>query len=188
MGAATGVPAVSRAEALRLADSLQDLLVLGGVHTDPVGQQSVETLRRWPENESDIASLYEELRRATDGGSESMTHADAVQAVRDQDKRIAALEADRAAALRLANDLTLETQTTEEAVLARFGLPPELPACVKHADLVLLLTEKRDLMPAHPFGEWDIPGVKPLERRIRPWVPEQARTAFLRRFEELTNG
>lgn len=31
-------------------------------------------------------------------------------------ERIAALEADRAAALRLANDLTLETQTTEEAV------------------------------------------------------------------------
>ena len=84
---------MSRAEALRLADSLQDLLVLGGVHTDTAGQQSVEKLRRWPESESDIASLYEELRRSTDGGSESMTHADAVQAVRDQSERIAALEA-----------------------------------------------------------------------------------------------
>ena len=89
---------------------------------------------------------------------------------------------------RLLPDYQAIEARVEAAVLARFGLPPELPACVKRADLVLLLTEKRDLMPASPFGEWDIPGVKPLERRIRPWVPEQARTAFLRRFEELTDG
>lgn len=74
----------------------------------------------------------------------------------------------------------------EAAVLARFGLPPELPACVKQADLVLLLTEKRDLMPACRNSEWAIEGVQPMERRIVPWAPELAHSAFLRRFEELT--
>lgn len=73
----------------------------------------------------------------------------------------------------------------EAAVFARFGLPAELPACVHDADLVLLLTEKRDLMPACRSREWAIEGVRPMERRIWPWAPEQARAAFLQRFEEL---
>lgn len=76
----------------------------------------------------------------------------------------------------------------EAAVLARFGLPAELPACVHHADLVLLLTEKRDLMPACRSSEWAIEGVRPMERRIWPWSPEQARAAFLQRFGELSNA
>ena len=89
---------------------------------------------------------------------------------------------------RLLPDYQALEARVEAAVFARFGLPPELPACVKHADLVLLLTEKRDLMPACANREWNLQGVQPMERRIRPWVPEQARTAFLQRFEELTDG
>lgn len=76
----------------------------------------------------------------------------------------------------------------EPVVLARFGLPADLPPCVKHADRVLLVTEKRDLMPACGNREWNLQGVQPMERRIRPWVPEQAKTAFLQRFQELTDG
>lgn len=86
---------------------------------------------------------------------------------------------------RLLPDYQALEARVEAAVFARFGLPPELPQCVKHADLVLLLTEKRDLMPACRSSEWAINGVVPLERRIRPWVPEQAKASFLQRFQEL---
>lgn len=77
----------------------------------------------------------------------------------------------------------------EAAVLTRFGLSPNLPESVKRADLVLLLTEKRDLMPNDgvdwsPFGST----IEPLERRIHPWVPELAKEVFLRRFRELTTN
>lgn len=88
---------------------------------------------------------------------------------------------------RLLPDYQALEARVEAAVLKRFGLPPELPACVKQADLVLLLTEKRDLMPACRSSEWAIEGVRPLERRIRPWVPEQAKAAFLQRFAALTD-
>ena len=74
----------------------------------------------------------------------------------------------------------------EAAVFGRFGLSPELPACVKTADLVLLVTEKRDLMPNCRHEEWNIQGIEPLERHIRPWSSDQAKRAFLERFTELT--
>jgi len=73
----------------------------------------------------------------------------------------------------------------EAAVLARFGLPAQLPPEVKHADLVLLATEQRDLMPG--YDQWEcLVGIKPLARKLSPLSPEWARTAFLQRFRELT--
>lgn len=75
----------------------------------------------------------------------------------------------------------------EAAVLGRFGLPAKLPPEIKHADLVLLKTEQRDLMRTGAGHVWTmLEGIDPLERRIRPWVPEQAKQAFLIRFYELT--
>jgi len=78
----------------------------------------------------------------------------------------------------------------EAAVLARFGLPAKLPPSVKHADLVLLKTEQRDLMNCSGAGHiWTmLEGIDPLERSIRPWVPEQAKRAFLQRFADLFAG
>ena len=73
----------------------------------------------------------------------------------------------------------------ETAVLGRFGLSVDMPPEVKHADMVLLATEKRDLMPAH-VDQWEcIKGATPLPERIVPMLPEYARVFFMRRYAEL---
>lgn len=82
-------------------------------------------------------------------------------------------------------DYKIIERRIEAAVFARFGLPAELPPEVKHADMVLLATEKRDLMPAHR-DQWEcIKGAYPLATTIRPSTPYQAKTMFLTRFHEL---
>lgn len=74
----------------------------------------------------------------------------------------------------------------EAAVLGRFNLSAELPAEVKHADLVLLATEQRDLM-SRRGGQWGcLAGIEPLPERIVPITPAEARHLFLYRFHELT--
>lgn len=73
------------------------------------------------------------------------------------------------------------------AVAERFGLPLTLPWQVKHADLVALATERRDLIHAHP-DKWSVlEGIKPCERKLgtveQHWkVSEQL---FLERFHIL---
>lgn len=82
-------------------------------------------------------------------------------------------------------DFKVIEKRVEAAVLERFGLPAQLPPSVKHADLVLLCTEQRDLM-AHHSDEWElIRGITPLERPIRPWSAEMANNAFLIRFNQV---
>lgn len=88
---------------------------------------------------------------------------------------------------RLLPDYKEIEQRVERAVFSHFGLPTELPACVKQADLVMLATEQRDLMPAHE-DEWEwerIPGIVPLQRRVEPMAPVRARDLFLQRFCQL---
>lgn len=76
----------------------------------------------------------------------------------------------------------------EHAVLTRFGLNPVLPKEVKHADMVLLATEQRDLMPLGA-GSWPcLDGITPLDYEIMPLSPAQAKAAFLARYLELTAG
>lgn len=73
----------------------------------------------------------------------------------------------------------------EAAVLARFGFDGPLPVEVKEADLRLLYTEKRDLMPKSG-PDWPLPpGITPLEHRISPKTPAEAEKEFLSRFQEL---
>ncbi|TXI23051.1 MAG: hypothetical protein E6Q67_05175 [Roseateles sp.] len=98
----------------------------------------------------------------------------------------------------------------QAAVFDRLGLPRQLHPCVKQADLVLLATEQRDLMPLEKIAvEWQDQGdgqaptpirwvdasethrwwlirdIKPLAGQIRPWLPKQAEREFLRRHYEL---
>ena len=61
---------------------------------------------------------------------------------------------------------------------------------VKQADLTMLATEVRDLMPvgaadAEIFKPW-LEDVRPLRQRIIPWNWQDAERKFLERFEELT--
>lgn len=87
-------------------------------------------------------------------------------------KQLPEFEAYRAAEKRL-----------ERIILKRFGLPEELPAAVKKADLIALSTEKRDLMVEPPEPWIDLP--EPLERTIQTMTPAQAELKFLERFDEL---
>lgn len=91
---------------------------------------------------------------------------------------------------RLLPDYKVIEARVESAVLANFGLPAELPAAVKLADLCALATEQRDLMPAHDDAwEWEtIPGVQPSEQSIVPMSPKVAKAFFLMRFKQLTTN
>lgn len=73
----------------------------------------------------------------------------------------------------------------ETVILAQQGITLPMPPEVKHADLVALLTEKRDLMPL-AGGIWEsLDGIEPDDAVIVPLSPTKARAAFLRRHEEL---
>lgn len=78
-----------------------------------------------------------------------------------------------------------------DAVCVAFQLAPEEPACVKHADNVLLLAERRDLMPdtgsRWELADWGIDvGEMVATVRIEPWMPDRAEAEFLMRFAVLT--
>lgn len=76
----------------------------------------------------------------------------------------------------------------EVAVRAQFNLSTIQPPEVRHADLVMLLTEKRDLMP-DPIDQqrpaWPA-GIAPLGMTVRAWSWQEAERRFLDRFAELT--
>ena len=75
------------------------------------------------------------------------------------------------------------------AVCKKFGLPEKEPAEVKTADLVLLLTEKRDLFKnvcLWAVNKYDgTSHLEPLKKKIRPWTAEEAEEKFLERFAQL---
>lgn len=79
-------------------------------------------------------------------------------------------------------------QRIEAAVFAYFGLPHELPACVKEADRILLRTEQRDLMNADGH-RWPITEqLQPLDEPIVPLAPMAAHMLFLNRYAELRHA
>lgn len=70
-------------------------------------------------------------------------------------------------------------------VADRFGLHREIPAEVKHADNVALITERRDLLAnQQEWGEWT-KAYTPLAEKINPFNHDQSETLFALRFQEI---
>lgn len=73
-----------------------------------------------------------------------------------------------------------------DKIIAHYGLAPaQMPTDVHRADLVLCATEARDLLHATAWQEWGLP-FAPQVDTIIPYNWRMARTAFLRRYRELT--
>lgn len=73
----------------------------------------------------------------------------------------------------------------DAAIRAKFRLPERCSAEVKHADLILLATERRDLMPDDDAPWQILQGVDPLDKPIRPLSIPVALDYFMARFCEL---
>lgn len=76
-------------------------------------------------------------------------------------------------------------QRVWEAICERFDLELTLPDCVKHADLVALATEKRDLMPSHAEPWPCLEGIQPHAGYIDPWQPSYAAIHYHARLLQL---
>ena len=74
-----------------------------------------------------------------------------------------------------------------DVIAKKYGVPSKLPASVKEADNVALMTERRDLLSACG-PEWDgaLERLETLPDRIKPLTPYAARELFLARWIELT--
>ncbi|MEI7217448.1 hypothetical protein WCT79_10520 [Pectobacterium carotovorum] len=82
---------------------------------------------------------------------------------------------------------SIETRI-EQLVRLKFGLPLKTSPEVKHADLVMLATEKEALLHAN-FGDWPIlEGITPSNRIIVPMSHVEAKQQFIHRFHDLTAG
>lgn len=73
----------------------------------------------------------------------------------------------------------------EEDHARRFNLRFPYPADVKRADLIMLASEMKSLMPRMQ-NEYDLlRGVIPLKAEVKPWSPEKAKREYLKRHYEL---
>lgn len=80
-------------------------------------------------------------------------------------------------------ETTAQKQIEQALFVTELGYTREQIAAIKHADLVALATEKRDLLLPCP-REWStLP--PPIPARIEPLDVDQAREAFVLRFNEI---
>jgi len=70
-------------------------------------------------------------------------------------------------------------------IAIKFGFSYPLDKQVKIADRILLNTEYRDLMTKNKLRESDFNSDKPLEERIIPWSPPEAKYGMIHRLEKL---
>lgn len=70
----------------------------------------------------------------------------------------------------------------------RFGINPTLPEEVHQADLTMLATERRDLMPAHPDQWACLVGITPISSTIKPLSAIHARFQYEEALLEALGG
>lgn len=71
------------------------------------------------------------------------------------------------------------------AIRTKFRLPPECSPEVKHADLVMLASERRDLLPPDDTPWPILDGIIPLGWKVEPWTPEQSFDRFWSRLADV---
>lgn len=77
-------------------------------------------------------------------------------------------------------------QKIQDVIGLALGINLEYFAEVKVADIQMMATEIRDLMPVMPeFSVWDIGEYNPVEEIIIPWMSNYAEKAFLKCYNEL---
>lgn len=76
----------------------------------------------------------------------------------------------------------------DQVIRKRFGLPARMSPEVKRADMILLATERRDLMGVSADTWPCLEGVAPLSEVIRPMDEFHAQRFFLNRFIDLLCG
>lgn len=89
---------------------------------------------------------------------------------------------------RLLPDYKAIEQRVERAIAKRFDLEYPFPESVKKADLIMLVTEKRDLLRPHCRADalhWPN-NIHPLPAVIRPMSSRQAFVYFMDQYERLT--
>ncbi|MCM1512860.1 MAG: metal-dependent phosphohydrolase [Oxalobacter formigenes] len=74
----------------------------------------------------------------------------------------------------------------EKALFRQYGVPFPLPYEIKKADLALLATELRDLMPQENLQKSCSKDIHPMKETIIPWEPAVAKKQFLTCFNQLT--
>lgn len=82
------------------------------------------------------------------------------------------------------------TDRHDAAIHEAAGLPwppaPEISSKIKQIDLLLFVTEWRDLMPGFAHPDWKpYEGIAPLQKTIAPWDWEHSKDAFLARARKL---
>jgi hypothetical protein len=86
----------------------------------------------------------------------------------------------------LPNFVMIEDRVTD-LIAKKFGVSFHDYAMIKAADLAVLATEKRDLMP-HSREDWSyLAGVSPVARQIVPLSPQDAKDLFLQCWREYSN-
>jgi hypothetical protein len=78
-------------------------------------------------------------------------------------------------------------ESVQQTIAKRFDLPWPIPESVKHADNVLLMTERRDIL-LPTISPWKIDDVDPLTENIKPMTSQEAMLLFLQTYNELTTS
>ncbi|MDF7650791.1 HD family hydrolase [Erwiniaceae bacterium L1_54_3] len=86
---------------------------------------------------------------------------------------------------KLLPDYRQRISSVEEVIAAKYGLPAQMSAEVKNADLVMLATERRDLDldGGKPWPELE--GIDAAPFLLSPLNPRQSRVLFLQRYNDL---